>query len=183
MPLLAGPCIDRPEDAPVRGVCPLGPAILFGVDIGRVYPLVDADVAERWEVSTDQLQAEAMANFAGRAARTAASCVTRGTMSGWITTFVRTPAGLASSLVFVPDELKRLIGDHDQVIATPTRELLIAMPAAVPSRTFADVIVDFERGAALPLWLDPFTMLDGELSWVGREPEDDDLDTWPLFRD
>jgi hypothetical protein len=179
VPLLAGPCIDLPDCAPVRGVSELGPALVFGVDIGRVYPLVDVEVAERWEASADQIQAAAMANFRARAARTASACVAHGTMSGWITTFVRTPAGLASSLVLAPDDLRRLIGAHDQVIATPTRELLIAMPSGVAARTFADVVVDLERSEPLPLCLDPFAMVDGDLSWGGCvEGDADEEDRW-----
>jgi hypothetical protein len=174
VPLLAGPFIDPPDLATVRGVSELGPALVYGVDVGRVYPLVDVEVAERWEVSVDQLHDAAMDNFRARAARTPPSCVTRGTMSGWITTFVRTPAGLASSLVLVPEELRRLVGERDQLVATPTRALLLAMPIDAPLRTFAEVAVEFEGKDPLPLWLDPFALIDGGLTWTGAVRGDDD---------
>jgi hypothetical protein len=47
VPLLAGPYIDAPDLPIVRGVSDLGPSLVFGVDIGRVYPLVDVEVGER----------------------------------------------------------------------------------------------------------------------------------------
>jgi uncharacterized protein YtpQ (UPF0354 family) len=176
VPLLAGPSVDPPDQPNVRAVSDLGPALVFGLDLGRVYPLIDVETAERWEASAAQIRAAAMDNLRARAARTPASCVRRGTTGGWITTYVRTPAGLASSLVLVPDELRRLIGDHDQLIATPTRDRLVAMPADAPTRIIAGLVVEQEAADPSPLLLDPFLLEDGELGWLGLLDDDDDPD-------
>ena len=173
VPLLAGPLIDPPGERTVMADSELGPAVVFGVDLGGVYPLLDAETIERWEVSVAQLHDTALTNFSERCGRLDRSVVTRGTLAGRITTLVRTPDGLASSLVLVPDHLRRLIGDHDQILATPSRNLVMAAALDTNPESFASLVVDFEMGEPLPLLLDAFSLFRGELTWGGLANLDD----------
>ncbi len=167
VPLLAGPLIDPPGQRTIMTASELGPALRFGVDLGGVYPLLDADTAERWEVSVAQLLDTALTNLSDRAGYLDNSVVRHGTLGGRITTLVSTPDGLASSLVLVPDHLCRLIGDHDQILAAPTRNQLLAVTPDTSTELFASLVMDFELGDPLPLMIDPFILVAGELSWGG----------------
>jgi hypothetical protein len=171
VPLLAGPRFDPPGEELIRSVAGPGCAIEFGIDLGGVFPVVDASVAERWECSADQLRDMALANLRQRVTRIGPRAAAAGTLSGRIVRLLRQPRGLAASCVFLLDELTRLFGSHDQVLAAPSRSLLVSFPMNTPAEVLADAVVDLEMGEPLPLLLDPFVLLDGELHW---QPGDED---------
>lgn len=176
LPLLAGPYLDAGGDEPVRTVMDPGCAVVFGLDLGGALPLVDGHVAERWECTPDQIRDVAMANLRTRAATIGSVVVTGGTLSGRIVRLVRGKMGWESSLLLVPDELMRLLGEDDQVIAAPGRATLISFPIDTPAYVIGDIAVDFERREAWPLMLDPFVLLSGRLHWQVSDGEDDLLD-------
>lgn len=175
VPLLAGPYLDVDDDPPVRGICDLGCAVVYGIDVGQAFPLVDEHVAERWECSADQIHRIAMANLEARARRLPASTVKGGTLSGRIVRVADRTVGWASSLLLVPDQLMRLFGSADQIFGAPGRSVLISLPLATPSEIVAHIVIDFEMGETWPLMLDPFVLLDGRLYWgSGDEDEPDE---------
>jgi uncharacterized protein YtpQ (UPF0354 family) len=177
MPLLAGPYLDRDEEGLVRSVIHPGTTAIFGIDLGTAFPIVDHPVARRWECSADQIRDVALENLRRRAARLEPTSVRRGTMSGYAIRMLDGRPAWASSLVMAPAELLRLFGNDDQIVAAPDRSTLISLPARMPSRLVADVLADFEAGPRLPLMLDPFFVIDGEVIWGGTEDgEDDDAD-------
>jgi len=168
VPLLAGPRLDHEGgDEPVRAIAAPGCAVVFGLDLGRVFPLVDVPIAERWECSPAQLLSVAMTNLERRARLVPRTAVTRATLSGHIVQILRRPRGWAASLVLAPEELARLFGPDDIVLAAPGQSLLMGFRTDMPTRLVGDIVVDFEKGEAWPLWLDPFVLADGELSWGG----------------
>ena len=164
LPLLAGPRIDRPGEELVRAVMEPGCAVEFGLEIGTALPLVDALVAERWECSAGQIRDAAFANLRRRAAEIRRADVTTATFNGRIVR-ISQARPWTSSLVLVPDELMRLFGDHDQVLAAPGRSLLVSFGTETPVDVMADVIVDLEIGQAHPLMLDPFMLSGARLYW------------------
>jgi hypothetical protein len=178
MPLLAQPCIDLPGEERIRAVGRPGCAIEFGIDLGGHFPIVDRIVAERWECSTDQLHDAAMENLARRVAAISPSAVQHAVMSGRAFRMLQIPAGCASSVLLVPDQVKRLFGGHDQVLAAPGRHTLLSFPLDAPTLGVAEIVVDMEQGELAPLFLDPFALCDGEVIWEGdlSEDLDDDLD-------
>ena len=178
VPLLAGPRIDPEGESLVRTVEGLGIAVTFGIDLGAAIPLVDEAVAHRWECSPEQIRDAAVANLRRWSARLERTVVRTATMSGYRIRLIDRRPGWASSIVLVPDELRRLFGDHDQVLAAPRRDTLLSFPPDIPGRLAGEIVVDFEMGASDPLLLDPFGLEDGVLDWRGNEEDDDDDDSW-----
>ena len=180
MPLLAQPCIDMPGEQRIRTVAAIGCAIEFGIDLGGHFPIVDSVVAERWECSVEQLRDAALENLARRAAIIQTTAVQHAVMSGRAFRMLQAPAGCASSLLLVPEQIKRLFGAQDQILAAPGRHTLLSFRMDAPTLAVAEIAVDVEMSELMPLFLDPFAMYDGEVIWEGdhgmNEDEDDD---WP----
>lgn len=172
LPLLAGPYIDADDDPPVRGISDLGCAVVYGLQVGSAFPLVNERVAERWECSADQIHGVAMANLEARASRLSASAVKGGTLSGRIVRIADRDVGWASSLLLVPDQLMRLFGSTDQVFGAPSRSVLISLPLGTPPEIVAHIVIDFEMAETWPLMLDPFVLLGGRLSWDSGDEEE-----------
>jgi uncharacterized protein YtpQ (UPF0354 family) len=178
LPLLCGPVIDPPGERVIRTVCGPGCAIEIGMDLGGVFPVVDAPVAERWETSPDQLRDAALANLRRRTARLSQATLNTGAFSGRIVRMLRGPAGYAASLVLLQDELMRVFGSQDQVFAAPGRSLLVSFPIDAPLDVVVDTVIDLELSERLPLMLDPFVLTGGRLLWQPAADEvDEELDT------
>jgi hypothetical protein len=179
MPLLAQPCIDMPGEERIRTVAAMGCAIEFGIDLGGHFPIVDRVVAERWECSVEQLRDAAMENLARRAAIIQTTAVQHAVMSGRAFRMLQAPAGCGSSVLLVPDQIKRLFGVHDQVLAAPGRHTLLSFPMDAPTLSVAEIAVEVEQSELTPLFLDPFALYDGEVIWEGDDAYDDVDDDWP----
>ena len=63
VPLLAGPNLDGAGEPLVRAVAAPGCALVFGLEVGQAYPLVDEVVAQRWECTAEQIHEVGMANL------------------------------------------------------------------------------------------------------------------------
>lgn len=178
LPLLAGPAMDDPELPVVRAVAGPGCAVEFGMDLGGVFLTVDALVAERWETSPEQLRDVALANLRGRTEELSPKSLRTGTFSGRMVRMLRGPEGYAASLVLLTDELMRVFGGHDQILAAPSRSFLVSFPIDTPTSVVAYTVVDLEMGESLPLMFDPFVLMDGVVHWQPRESVafDDDFD-------
>ena len=174
VPLLAGPRIDLPGEQVIRSILEPGVAVEFAIDLRHAFPVVDARVAARWECSEDQLREQALANLARWASQVTRSTVRTATMSGHEIRLLDHEPPWASSLLLVPDELKRLFGAHDQVLAAPARDVLLSFPRTMPTRLVAEIAVDFEAGTPHPLWLEPFGLEGGAIHWSGNEEFDDE---------
>ena len=176
VPLLSGPCDDAPGSAPVRARSALGCWVDFGIDLGGHFPLVDGLVAERWETSPDQLLEASIANIERRAGALATRSVRTAVRSGWIIRILDRPKGCASSVLLAPTALRRLFGDHDQFLAAPGRHTILSFPIDMPTATIADIAIDHEMGELMPLFLQPFALVGGELAWADGPSTADDED-------
>jgi len=174
LPLLSGPSLDPADLRTVRARSALGPVVEFGLDLGRVFAIVDEDVAQRWEVTSGQLLERSLVNLRARAARIEPSQVTHGVMSGHGLRSLSPQPHWASSVILDEGTVLRLFGAHDQILATPTRRTLISLPIDTPSRLVADIVVDMEVGQLHPLLLDPFIVEDGAIIWGGEMDEPDE---------
>jgi hypothetical protein len=173
MPILAGPRFDRGPGGPIQVVGAPGCAVLIAIDLGGALPVVDHEVAERWECTVGQLMTEAMSNLEQRAARIRPDAVCSGSLSGHAFRFLDMPRW-CSSLVLVPGHLTRLFGSHDQTIATPATSTIVSLAPDVPSRIVAEIVVGMERREVYPLLIDPFLLEGGQLTWDGVAEWDDD---------
>jgi hypothetical protein len=167
LPLLSGPRFDPPGEAVVRIQSPLGPMVEFGLPVGHWFARVDRPVAERWECSAEQLFEQGLGNLRQRAAQLDAGSVTTGTMSGRAIRLLDGEPPWASSLLLDKEALLRVFGGHDQLFAASRTDCLLSMALDTPGRVFADIAVDLEREEE-SLWLDPFVLEAGELSWGGE---------------
>jgi len=166
IPLLAGPRIDRPREPMVRIVSELGPALVFGVDLGGALPVLDRDVADRWERTPEEVHRAAMENLRRRAARVSPAAVVEATMSGRVFRMLRHPKGFASSLVLLPAEIERLLGPGDQFLVAPASGLLLSFAPDIPAWVIAEITGEFEDREPFPLLLDPFWYEDGRVTWA-----------------
>lgn len=179
IPVFAGPIFDPPGEPLVRARSELGPMVEIGLDLGVALTFVDARVAERWECSPAQLMERALRNLGERAARIDNLRVQTGVMSGREIRVLRDRPRWASSLLLAPDELFRLFGRHDQVLAAPAADCLVSLPIDAPAITIADIVVDFEQASWRPLFLDPFLVVEGDLRWPEIRDSDGHIDEWP----
>lgn len=173
LPLLSGPVIDPPGLPTVRATGGPGCTVEFGLDLGGVFPVVDALVAERWECDAGQLLQVSLANLRRRTGRLSPTSLSTGVFSGRMTRLFRQP-GWAASLVLLEDELIRLFGAQDQFIAAPSRSLLMSFPIEMPLRVLADTVVDLESTEAMPLLYEPFLVEGGRLLWQPAQDYDGD---------
>lgn len=177
VPMFAGPIMDPPGEPLVRVQSDLGPMVEIGLDLGMAMTYVDGRIAERWECSPNQLMERALRNLRERAAKIEIDRVQTGVFSGRAVRMLRDRPRWASSLLLAPDEMFRLFGGHDQVVAAPSVDCLLSFSIETPSVTIADIAVEFEQGSRRPLWLDPFVVSEGSLIWaepgnaVGEEDE------------
>ena len=169
LPLLCGPYLA--DDELMTDVLDPRCAVVFGVDLGRVFTLVDQEVAERWEISTGQLRERALVNLRARASRLGPEVVRRGVLSGRIVRHLGDRIPWAASLLLDQDSLTRLFGSDDQVFLAPGRGTLMSFSLQVPASVLAHIMIDFEGGEPWPLFLDPFVLIDGKLIW---QPDDDE---------
>src|SRR3954469_611241 len=175
LPLLAGPRIDQPGESLVRTTSDLGPALEFGLPVGDWFARVDRTVAERWECTAAQLLDQAMRNLRERTSTLDPGSLRSGVMSGRPIRLLEGTPPWASSLVLDREALVRVFGPHDQLIAASRTDCLLSMSADTPVLVFSEIAVDFEREDD-SLWLDPFLLLDGSLSWATASPLDDEFE-------
>ena len=178
IPLLAGPRFDEPGRPLVRRRSELGPAVEFGLDLGGVFVMVDQPVADRWECTADQLNERGLRNLRERTARIDRDRVVSGVMSGYPIRLIHDRPAWASSILLDLDSVVRLFGSHDQVLAAPTARCVVSLPIDTPGPIAAGIVVDLEGSGLTSLFLDPFVLADGVLSWAGapRDGEEEDAD-------
>jgi len=114
-----------------------------------------------------------VANLERWAASLEPTIVRGATLSGHQVRIIEKQPTWASSILLVPDQLRRLFGSHDQMFAAPRTNTLLGFSLDVPTRVAADIVVEFEAGAPYPLMLDPFLLEDGELTWGGTDDWDE----------
>ncbi|HVM31419.1 MAG TPA: hypothetical protein VM305_11695 [Candidatus Limnocylindrales bacterium] len=172
VPLLARPGFDRPDEPIVRATAGPGCAVEFGLDLGGVFAIVDRQVAERWECTPAQLLDTSMETLAERLGRLRPQDATVGAVRGRLVRMLDAPPGLAASTILLRDELVRLFGQEDQVFIAPGRSRLISFPLTTPAQVVVESVLALELDEAVPLLLDPFVLLDGELHWQSGPAEE-----------
>ena len=117
-----------------------------------------------------------MANLERRVGAIPDSAVQHAVMSGRAFRLLRSPSGCASSVLLIPDQLRRLFGGHDQMLAAPGRHILLSFSIEMPTIAAAQIAVDIEQDELAPLFLGPFLLSDGTLIW-DDVPDDLDAET------
>lgn len=163
-------------DPMINTVSALGVGIGFGIDIGAGLARVTRSLAQRWEVSVEQLESAAFAHLAGVAASVTPRDLQPVVLRGHMVRALGEPQGWASSMVLAgEEELTRIFGPQDQVFTTPARNSLFAFDATTPPRAIAEITIQFEALDPHPLEMDPFVLAGGTLSWDGLRAELEDV--------
>ena len=170
-----GTDLDR-ADQPLRQGLLEGLSIWSKLGQSFRFATVDEEVAQRWEVTSQQLLEQSLANLRARAASIDPTQVINGVLSGHSVRILRDHPRWASSVILDEPALFRLFGTHDQILATPTRRSLISLPILTPSWVVADIVVDLEVGQLRALMLDAFVIEDRRIVWGGDGEWGDELD-------
>jgi len=154
---------------PARMMLPPGILSGFGIDIGPALVMVDDDQLRRWAVDLATVAEAALENVRRAAAGCDPGVVVRQSVDGVPVMALQTGAGIAASMLLVPETLGRMLGPGPQLLLAPMRDLLLALPAAV-GRGFAAWLAEewesmdpnhlhlggwlFEAGAVFPIPID-----------------------------
>lgn len=147
-----------PEAAPIHIQVPPGIATGFGIDIGPAFSHVHRRLIEQWGVDEATLLGTALENLRRlvmdeppRIERFEHAGVSVTTLSG---------QGWGSSLVLLPDVLGPYLGALPQVLLTPVRNTIVALPDDVDPEIAFDVWDALAHGAHDELDVQP-------LRWTG----------------
>jgi len=148
-----------PDTVPLHIQVPPGIPTGFGIDIGLAFSHVTPTLVERWSIDHATLLGTALENLRQRIV-VEPPLVQQFTSDGIEITAVQ-GQGWGSSLLLLPDVLRRIIGDAPQVLLAPVRNTLIALPEAVEPHVAVDIWEAIAAGAHDELDVDP-------LRWTGR---------------
>lgn len=113
---------------PLQIIVPPGVGIGFGIDMGAAFVAITRDIMERWTLSEADLLARALGNLKERVAKLSPRDVVRQTVDDVPVMVLQSGAGCGSSLILLPEELRRLFGPEPKLLLAPMRDLLIALP-------------------------------------------------------
>jgi hypothetical protein len=172
VPLLERPGADpMPENPQLVATADCGVSYGFGMDLGPLFARVTRSLADRWERDEATIRDVALANLRRRLYDDAPDFeVPSNPGDALVVRALKTPEGFASSVVLVPDALKRIFGDEDLILAAPCRPLLLAFPIDTPAEVIDSLTQEAEKLDPNPLYLDPFRLVGGRLRWDGYVP-------------
>lgn len=138
--------------------------VAFAIEVDVVYLTIDQQQLDRWEMTIEQVAPAAMANLR-RAVGTWKGSVYADRHDGVPVHALQGWPQWATSLILLPDELKRLFGPHDQLFIAPYACNLISLPIDVDRDIAADLVDLFGivNPRSLLLGVPAFALRDGEL--------------------
>jgi hypothetical protein len=172
VPVLERPGSDPfPQDPQLSAVADCGVSYGFGIEIGPGFARVNRGMATRWDRPDEVIRDVALANLRRRLYDEDPTFETVDVPKGAVVVRLLTkPQGFASSVLLVPDALRRIFGDADQVFTAPSRPVLLAFPPDATADEIELVTREMEELDQHPLLLDPFRLTGGQLRWDGLVP-------------
>lgn len=135
-----------PMGEPLYLTVPPGIRTGFGIDLGPALSHVDRAMVDRWGVSDATLLAAALDNLAALARREP-PLVDHLHAEGIAITAVQA-SGWGSALILAPDLLRPLLGPTPQLVMTPVRNTLVAVPSTTPFDDVEALHFAFADGAS-----------------------------------
>jgi len=114
---------------PLRRLLSPGVVVGFGVDIGPAFMIVTEEQCAVMGVSIADLVAQALANLGARADLVRPEELYRDEENGAVIAALQTGRSIASTLLLVPDQLRRLFGPQPRLFVAPMRDVLLGFPA------------------------------------------------------
>ena len=124
---------------------------------------VGAEQIAGWGVSADQAFEQALDNVRTRVASRRQFALMHEHIGGVPTIAFQSREGWASSLILLPDELKRVLGDDDGLILAPMRDLILQLPIDTEPGFALFLLEEFAEADMNALDLPIFVRLEGEL--------------------
>jgi hypothetical protein len=143
---------------------PPGIAAVLGLDVGPAMLFVVQEQLDTWGVSSDEAFEQALDNVRTRVAARKQFALICERIADVPTLAFQSREGWASSLLLLPDELTRVLGERHGLILAPMRDLIIRLPLDT-EREFAHYLLEeFAAADMNALDLPPFALVDGHLS-------------------
>jgi hypothetical protein len=172
----------RPTSAFPRVEMEPGIDVSIAIDVDVVTMAVDREMLDRWDMTIERVASVALANLRREVGTWSGTIYTdssyealpiRG-LEGW-------PAW-ATSLLLLPDELKRLFGDHDQLFIAPYQCCLLSLPVDVERDVAADIVdlYGLLNPRSLLIGVPGFVLRDGgplQVEALPGFPDDPDFET------
>jgi hypothetical protein len=151
-----------PAELPARDFAP-GIRAVLGLDIGPAMLFVGHEQLAGWEVSAEAAFEQALDNVRARAAARHQFALVHERIADVPTLAFQSREGWASSLLLLPDELTRVVGERSGLVLAPMRDLILCLPLDT-EREFAQYLLDeFAAVDINALDLPPFALVDGHL--------------------
>ena len=126
---------ERPQPPgsppPLRRLLPPGVVVGFGVDIGPAFMTMTTAQCEILGVSESELVAQSLANLVTRAEQVDPREVFHDEADGMPIAALQTGRSIGSTLILVPDQLRRLFGPAPALFVAPMRDLILGLPADI----------------------------------------------------
>jgi len=159
LPLLKRVRLAFPAElAPIHLRVPPGVWAGFGIDVGPAWAHVSREIIDGWGVDEATVLGTALANLRRRAIEEPPR-VERATFADVRATVLQAQ-GWGSAMILAPDRLGEVIGDRPQILLTPVRNALIALPEDVDVDLAVAIWKAFAEGSGDELDVDP-------LRWTG----------------
>ena len=151
------------DELPTREFSP-GIRAILGLDVGPAMLFVAPEQLAGWGVSADRAFDQALDNVRARVAARKQFALIHERIADVPTLAFQSREGWASSLLLLPDELTRVLGDRNGLILAPMRDLLVCLPLDA-EREFAHYLLEeFAAVDMNALDLPLFALVDGHLS-------------------
>lgn len=150
------------EDLPTREFAP-GINAGLGLDIGPAMLFVGDEQLKGWGVSADRAFDQALSNVKARVAARKQFALITETIADVPTIAFQSREGWASTLLLLPDELTRVLGERDGLLLAPMRDLIMLLPLDADPGVAVFLLEEFAEADMNALDLPIFVLLDGEL--------------------
>ena len=158
------------EDLPTRSY-PAGIEAGLGLDIGPAMLFVNHQQLADWEVTKDHAFDCALANVKARLGARNQFALLHERIAGVPSVAFQSREGWASSLLLLPDELARVMGERNGLILAPMRDLILMMPLDTDPELAYMLLDEFASADMNALDLPLFSLIDGELTQAIAGPE------------
>jgi len=143
----------------------------LGLDIGPAMLFVSHEQLTDWDVSPDRAFDCALANVKARLAARKQLALLHERIAGVPSIAFQSREGWASSLLLLPDELARVLGERNGLILAPMRDLILMMPLDTDPELAYVLLHEFASADMNALDLPLFSLIDGKLTQAIAAPE------------
>ena len=150
-------------DLPTRDFWP-GISALLGLDVGPAMLFVVQEQLDGWGVSTDEAFDQALDNVRERVGTRRQFALVCERIADVPTLAFQSREGWASSLLLLPDQLTRVLGERNGLILAPMRDLIVCLPLDTEREFARYLLEEFAAVDMNALDLPPFALVDGHLS-------------------